>query len=94
MIVCVDDVTDAIDGNELDVGNGRAEIVFRLLWLPSSPFPAVPTPLVAPPTPTTPPPTVDMDIQLIAERGVGGCCGGIWANGEVNGLPISVTRDT
>lgn len=31
MIVCVDDVTDAIDGNELDVGNGRAAIELRLL---------------------------------------------------------------
>lgn len=87
----MDDVTDAIDGNELDVGNGRAVIVFRLLWLPSSPLPAVPTPLVAP---TTPAPAVGMDMQLLAERGVGGCCGGIWANGEVNGLPISLTRDT
>lgn len=87
-MVCVDDVTQAIDGNELDVGNGKAAIELRLLWLP---------PLVAPtPPPPLPPVAVGIDMQLLADRGVvGGCCGGICASGDVAGLnPISVTRDT
>lgn len=79
MTVCVDEVTDAIDGSELDVGNGNAAITFGVLWLSNRPLPLMlPLPMLSSlPLQAMPAVAVGMDMQLLAERGFGGCCGGI-----------------
>lgn len=81
MTVCVDEVTDAIDGSELDVGNGNAAITFGVLWLSNRPLPLplmLPLPMLSSlPLQAMPAVAVGMDMQLLAERGFGGCCGGI-----------------